>query len=48
MEGIRYNPEGFEDFTNFCNRKFKKDPADMTDEEFSYYEDLWLCEGLKG
>lgn len=47
MVESRRNPEGHEDFVNFCKRVYKKDPSEMTDDEFDRAEDDWLCR-LKG
>lgn len=36
------NPEGHEDFYNFCKRVYGKTPDEM-DEEFDMAEDEWIC-----
>lgn len=38
----RINPEGHEDFYNFCIRKYGKSPDKMSEEEFEIAEDEWL------
>lgn len=47
MVESKRNPEGHEDFVNFCKRVYKRDPSEMTDDEFDRAEDDWLCR-LKG
>lgn len=40
---VRANPEGHEDFTNYCKRVVGKEPSELSDAEFERLEDEWIC-----
>lgn len=42
-DGVRLNPEGHEDFTNFCKRNYGVDPSTLDDDEFNRIESEWIC-----
>ena len=43
MKWVRRNPEGHEDFTNYCKRVYGVDPSTLDDDEFNRIEDEWIC-----